>query len=845
MKKLDTAAKIVDSRKHVVQGLSLGRKVEAEGGCGVVGAACSIPIAGKHFLTSLVQMKNRGNGKGGGIAALGLNPKQLGVSKRILHDDYLLQIAYLDRSSCAAVEEEFIHPNLDVESSAWVETIDDYRRVSGLEVKPPDVRRYFCRVKETVLGRFMAENGLADRRIAEDEFIYQNSYALNKKYYASFGDKKAFVLSHGKDMIVLKIVGWGDQVIRYYRLEDFEAHVWIGHHRYPTKGKVWHPGGAHPFVGLHEALVHNGDFSNYYSISEYLAQRNIYPLFLTDTEVAVYLFDLWKRVYGYPMEYLIEAMAPTTERDFFMLPEEKQRIYREIQTTHIHGSPDGPWFFIVGLSESGGDQLHLLGITDTSMLRPQVFALQGEGDAKIGLIASERQAIDACLRSLAADDPRFAGKADIYWNARGGSYTDGGAFRFTVDRSSDTPQMKCVDKFDREISIPEHSMDHFLTSLKQIAPKELANKLLSLSGSGSDQKFLAALQDEPRTSINQKIETFKHLTWLLDNLHRIPSGQKGWIKAEVESALFSVLREFPGISRDGDSKWVLIDLETKQALRAPKKGEEALLLDVSGFAAEGNDSASLVIVQAYREGWKYVISFDWRGQRFCGAGLGEHSGGFRLDVFGNPGDYLGSGLDGAEIYVHGAAQDQVAQIMKSGKIVIYGDVGQTFMYAAKGGEVYVLGNAAGRPLINAVGRPRVVINGTCLDYLAESFMAGDPLNGGGFVVINGIQLHDGQIHELETPYPGGNLFSLASGGAVYIRDPSSKVGEDQLNGGRLIRMAEADWQLILPYLQENEQLFGVRIQHLLTRGSQLTDPSSAYRKVQATRLTTLVTQPHS
>ncbi len=36
-----------------------------------------------------------------------------------------------------------------------------------------------------------------------------------------------------------------------------------------------------------------------------------------------------------------------------------------------------------------------------------------------------------------------------------------------------------------------------------------------------------------------------------------------------------------------------------------------------------------------------------------------------MDVFGNPGDYLGSGLDGAEIYVHSAAQDQVAQIMKS------------------------------------------------------------------------------------------------------------------------------------------------------------------------------------
>ena len=63
--------------------------------------------------------------------------------------------------------------------------------------------------------------------------------------------------------------------------------------------------------------------------------------------------------------------------------------------------------------------------------------------------------------------------------------------------------------------------------------------------------------------------------------------------------------------------------------------------------------------------------------------------------------------------------------MKRGKLVVHGDVGQTFMYGAKGGEVYIMGNAAGRPLINAVGRPRVVINGTALDFLAESFMAGD------------------------------------------------------------------------------------------------------------------------
>ena len=95
-------------------------------------------------------------------------------------------------------------------------------------------------------------------------------------------------------------------------------------------------------------------------------------------------------------------------------------------------------------------------------------------------------------------------------------------------------------------------------------------------------------------------------------------------------------------------------------------------------------------------------------------------------------------MDGLEIYVHGNAQDQLCQISKRGKLVVYGDVGQTFLYGAKGGEVYVLGNAAGRPMINAVGSPRVVINGTALDFLAESFMAGDPHNGGGFAIVNGL-----------------------------------------------------------------------------------------------------------
>jgi glutamate synthase domain-containing protein 3 len=206
----------------------------------------------------------------------------------------------------------------------------------------------------------------------------------------------------------------------------------------------------------------------------------------------------------------------------------------------------------------------------------------------------------------------------------------------------------------------------------------------------------------------------------------------------------------------------------------------------------------------------------------------------RIEAFGTSGDYLASGLSGATVEVHGNAQDQLGQIFASGRLVVHGDVGQTFMYGAKGGEAFVMGNAAGRPLINAVGRPRVVINGTCLDYLAESFMAGDPLNGGGFVVLNGMTFEgDGGQIDLPTPYPGGNLFSLASGGAIYVRDPRRKVTEDQLNGGRFGRMTDQDWETILPYLRENERLFGVSLEGFLLRvDGREVPPTKVYRKIE-------------
>ena len=864
----DEVLQTIDSRAwmnaHKI-GASM-RVQEAEGGCGVVGLASTAPIAGKHILGPLLQMHNRGNGKGGGIAAVGLSPDQMDVSKQILEEDYLVHVAYLKPGAREALEKEFITTNYSIDKSYKVQVVTDKKFTSSLEVTPPEVWRYFCRAKKSALDEFVKKNKLSklDPRKAEDEFVYQTSFKINSKYYAG-SEMTAFVMSHGRNMMVMKIVGYAEDVIKYYKLEEIKAHVWIGHQRYPTKGRVWHPGGAHPFVGLDEALVHNGDFANYYSVSEYLAQRNIVPLFLTDTEVSVLLFDLLNRTYGYPLEYIIEALAPTTERDFALLPDAKKQVYRAIQATHIHGSPDGPWFFIIGRNSYYEKRIQLMGITDTSMLRPQVFALV-DGEVQIGLIASEKQAIDSALVSISSEFPSVPKYADMYWNARGGSHTDGGAFIFSLyPEESDPSGMRliCTNKFGTPVTSPsldwDRKEDSELSNALPSKPKANAlgkeliarknpcsafelfvSKLGEMTGTEFNNTLAYVVQQASKTD-TETDEGLEFLTLLIDGRYSPGRFRRSRISEKAYESILRLLRSTKRVEKDGHSLFSFVDLKSRDKVRSPSSPYDRLVIDCEGFPMEGEEGVSFMITKARALGWNRIVVMGIHGQRFVGVGLGPRSKGLRIDVYGSPGDYLASGLDGAELFVHSNGQDQLGQILAGGKLVVHGDVGQTFLYGAKGGDAYVLGNAAGRPLINAVGRPKVVINGTCLDYLAESFMAGNPLYGGGFVVLNGLTFdHKGRPVNLPEPYPGGNLFSLASGGAIYVRDPKKTVGDDQLNGGRISRLSPADWKLIEPHLRENERLFGIPVEGFLLNVDGVTRaPEDVYRKIEAIPRVTL------
>ena len=64
-----------------------------------------------------------------------------------------------------------------------------------------------------------------------------------------------------------------------------------------------------------------------------------------------------------------------------------------------------------------------------------------------------------------------------------------------------------------------------------------------------------------------------------------------------------------------------------------------------------------------------------------------------------------------------------------------------------------------------------------------------------------------------------------------MRDPYRRLVDEQLNGGEFARVTGADWKLVQPYLEENERLFGITIDRLLTVDGERRSPREVYRKI--------------
>ena len=61
-----------------------------------------------------------------------------------------------------------------------------------------------------------------------------------------------------------------------------------------------------------------------------------------------------------------------------------------------------------------------------------------------------------------------------------------------------------------------------------------------------------------------------------------------------------------------------------------------------------------------------------------------------------------------------------------------------------------------------------------------------------------------------------------------------------MNGGQFVALSRTDWEVIYPYLKENERLFGISInEDLLTVDGEKREYPQVYRKVQAVKLAAL------
>lgn len=329
------------------------------------------------------------------------------------------------------------------------------------------------------------------------------------------------------------------------------------------------------------------------------------------------------------------------------------------------------------------------------------------------------------------------------------------------------------------------------------------------------------------------LDKIAEFTLKIDFRQRVPFYDRS---LSFSTAAYKLKESLLSLSHAGreEETFHFIDWENRSFLSPPQDKQKFLVINCGEFPSTGQESISRLVVQAHELGWIKFITFGWRGQKFSLYGLSPRSNDIRIDVYGTPGDYLASSLNGAEIIVHGSAGSRVGQKMKSGRLVIYGDVGQKFMERAKGGEAYVLGNISGRPLTCSSGSPKVVINGTFFDQSDEPSQPKNLVKNSGFVILNGLTFDKkGEIEDLEAPYSKRSLLYLSSDQTVYVRDPLSKIKKYQITGVRILDLTEKDCLNIFSCLKENEKLFNINVLDLITVKNQLLPFHKVYRKVES------------
>jgi glutamate synthase domain-containing protein 3 len=167
------------------------------------------------------------------------------------------------------------------------------------------------------------------------------------------------------------------------------------------------------------------------------------------------------------------------------------------------------------------------------------------------------------------------------------------------------------------------------------------------------------------------------------------------------------------------------------------------------------------------------------GQRYLGTDL---KGNIKLDLYGTPGNDLGSFMKGVDITVHGNVQDACGNTMDHGSIVVHGRAGDLVGHSMRGGKIFIRDDAGYRVGIHMkeyLGkRPTIVIGGTAQDFLGE-YMAG------GVLAVLGLNMKE-RRHDAR--FVGTGMH----GGTMYIRGEVSHLGEEVT----IVDLTEDDYSVL-------------------------------------------------
>ncbi|MCE5204086.1 MAG: glutamine amidotransferase family protein [Coriobacteriales bacterium] len=357
------------------------------GGCGLMGLCdeSGTLMSGEDAILAMAIQHDRGNGLGGGFAGYGIYPE--------FPDHFAFHMMYHDvrakEDAEALFDEYFVVDLAEPMPTRPVKRITD----------APLLWRYFLNPHP---------RKLEEAESSAEDYVVKAVMTINATVDG------AFVASSGKNMGVFKGVGYPEEIGHYFRLEEYAAHTWTGHNRFPTNTPGWW-GGAHPFALLDWTIVHNGEISSYGINSRYLETFGYKCTLGTDTEVAAYLFDLMLRRHKLPLELACKALASPLWEEIDRMPAAERELMRSLRAVYGPAMLNGPFAIVLGFN--GG----MVALNDRIKLRPLVAARTGS----VVMVASEESAIRAVMDSPdkvwtpKAGEPTVARVAGMDWPIHG------------------------------------------------------------------------------------------------------------------------------------------------------------------------------------------------------------------------------------------------------------------------------------------------------------------------------------------------------------------------------------------------------------------------------------------